>query len=105
MKLTKFSLSVLGLAMSTSVFAQAPSASAPIPGHDAELVKSAYSDAYTQFTKWDYQHGAAKEDLAIGSDNILHLTCGESSNYAEFSLGSRNLGDMEYVHADVFAPV
>lgn len=105
MKLTKFSLSVLGLAMSASVFAQAPTTTAPAPGQNAELVKSAYSDAYTQFTKWDYQHGATKEDLTIGSDNILHLTCGESSNYAEFSLGSRNLGDMEYVHADVFAPV
>ena len=80
----------------------APTVSAPVPTHDADKVKSAFSDAYPAFTKWDYAgYGAAMNTLKInGNDNITKLAGG----WAAISIGGRNLGDMEFLHFDVYTP-
>ena len=88
-------------AFSTAAFAQAPTTSAPTPSHSPDQVKSAFSDAYTAFTKWDRQHGATMETVTInGNDNVLKFT----GDYVAVSLGGRKLNDMEYLHADVYSP-
>lgn len=80
----------------------APAASAPAPQHKADMVKSAYSDAYTAFTKWDYAgYGAKMEQVTVnGNDHIQKFAGG----WAAVSVGGRNVADMEYLHADVYTP-
>ena len=101
MKLKSLSIAMAFAAFSTAAFAQAPTTSAPTPSHSPDQVKSALSDAYTAFTKWDRQHGATMETVTInGNDNVLKFT----GDYVAVSLGGRKLNDMEYLHADVYAP-
>ncbi len=102
MKLKKLFLALGGLAMSVAGFAQDPTITAPVPDRDADQVKSAYSDAYTPFTKWGYAgYGSAMEDIVVnGNDNVVKLAGG----WAAISLGGRNVSDMEYFHADVYTP-
>ena len=101
MKLKSLSLALAIAAGTIPAFAQAPTASAPTPAHSPEKVKSSFSDAYTPFTKWDRQHGATMETITInGDDHILKFT----GDYVAVSVGGRKLNDMEYMHADVYAP-
>ena len=80
----------------------APTVSAPVPTIDAEQVKSAFSDAYTSFAKWDYAgYGSKMTTLTInGNDHITKFDGG----WAAVSVGDRNVADMEYFHADVYTP-
>lgn len=101
MKLKSLSLALAIAAGTIPAFAQAPTASAPTPAHSPDKVKSSFSDAYTPFTKWDRQHGATMETITInGDDHILKFT----GDYVAVSVGGRKLNDMEYMHADVYAP-
>ena len=101
MKLKSLSLALAIAAGTIPAFAQAPTASAPTPAHSPDKVKSSFSDAYTPFTKWDRQHGATMETITInGDDQILKFT----GDYVAVSVGGRKLNDMEYMHADVYAP-
>ncbi|MDE6160070.1 MAG: hypothetical protein K2F77_00265, partial [Muribaculaceae bacterium] len=64
-------------------------------------MKSAFSDAYTAFTKWDRQHGATMETVTInGNDNVLKFT----GDYVAVSLGGRKLNDMTHLHMDIYSP-
>lgn len=102
MKTKSFSLAVLMLGTWFASAAQDPSVSASVPTVNPGQVKSAFSDAYTAFTKWDRQHGATMETIQInGSDNVLKF----EGDYVAVSVGGRNLADMEYLHADVYSPV
>ena len=88
-------------AFAVGAYGQDPTTSAPAPQHSADMVKSAFSDAYSAFTKWDRQHGATMETITInGDDKVLKF----SGDYVAVSLGGRKLNDMEYMHADVYAP-
>lgn len=80
----------------------APATSAPVPQHKADMVKSAYSDAYTAFTKWDYAgYGAKMEQVTVnGNDHVQKFAGG----WAAVSVGGRNVADMEYLHADIYTP-
>lgn len=101
MKLKSLSLALAIAAGTIPAFAQAPTAPAPTPAHSPDKVKSSFSDAYTPFTKWDRQHGATMETITInGDDHILKFT----GDYVAVSVGGRKLNDMEYMHADVYAP-
>lgn len=101
MKFKSLTLAMAFAALSATAFAQDPTTSAPTPTHSADKVKSAFSDHYTAFTKWDRQHGATMETVTInGNDNVLKF----SGDYVAVSLGGRKLNDMEYLHADVYAP-
>ncbi len=100
-------LKSLSLSLAFTVFAsgmvsaQDPAESAPTPTHSPDQVKSAFSDAYTAFTKWDRQHGATMETITIGNnDKVLKF----HGDYVAVSVGGRKLNDMEYMHADVYAP-
>lgn len=102
MKTKSLSLAVLMLGTWFAAAAQAPTVSAPVPTVNSDQVKSAFSDTYTAFTKWDRQHGATMETIQInGSDNVLKF----EGDYVAVSVGGRNLADMEYLHADVYSPV
>lgn len=101
MKLKSLSLALAIAAGTIPAFAQAPTTPAPTPAHSPDKVKSSFSDAYTPFTKWDRQHGATMETITInGDDHILKFT----GDYVAVSVGGRKLNDMEYMHADVYAP-
>ena len=101
MKFKSLTIAMAMAAFSLASYAQAPTSSAPTPTHSASQVKSAFSDAYTAFTKWDRQHGATMETVTVnGSDNVLKF----SGDYVAVSLGGRKLNDMEYLHADVYSP-
>lgn len=101
MKLKSLSLALAIAAGTIPAFAQAPTTPAPTPAHSPDKVKSSFSDAYTPFTKWDRQHGATMETITInGDDQILKFT----GDYVAVSVGGRKLNDMEYMHADVYAP-
>ena len=101
MKFKSLTLAMAFAALSATAFAQDPTTSAPTPTHSADKVKSAFSDHYTAFTKWDRQHGATMETVTInGNDNVLKF----SGDYVAVSLGGRKLNDMEYMHADIFSP-
>lgn len=101
MKLKSLSLALAIAAGTIPAFAQAPTVPAPTPAHSPDKVKSSFSDAYTPFTKWDRQHGATMETITInGDDQILKFT----GDYVAVSVGGRKLNDMEYMHADVYAP-
>ncbi len=101
MKIKSVLLAMALAAFAPLAYAQAPTVSAPTPTHSPDQVKSAFSDAYTAFTKWDRQHGATMETVTInGNDNVLKF----SGDYVAVSLGGRKLNDMEYMHADVYAP-
>jgi Endoglucanase len=82
--------------------AQDPTVSAPTPTTNPDQVKSAFSDAYTAFTKWDRSHGATLETIQIAgtTDNVAKL----SGDYVAIAVGGRNVSDMEYLHADVYSP-
>lgn len=101
MKLKSLSLALAIAAGTIPAFAQAPTVPAPTPAHSPDKVKSSFSDAYSPFTKWDRQHGATMETITInGDDQILKFT----GDYVAVSVGGRKLNDMEYMHADVYAP-
>lgn len=101
MKLKSLSLALAIAAGTIPAFAQAPTTPAPTPAHSPDKVKSSFSDAYSPFTKWDRQHGATMETITInGDDHILKFT----GDYVAVSVGGRKLNDMEYMHADVYAP-
>ena len=101
MKLKSLSLALAIAAGTIPAFAQAPTTPAPTPAHSPDKVKSSFSDAYSPFTKWDRQHGATMETITInGDDQILKFT----GDYVAVSVGGRKLNDMEYMHADVYAP-
>lgn len=101
MKLKSLSLALAIAAGTIPAFAQAPTVPAPTPAHSPDKVKSSFSDAYTPFTKWDRQHGATMETITMnGDDQILKFT----GDYVAVSVGGRKLNDMEYMHADVYAP-
>lgn len=103
MKLTKISLALMGLSMSATAFAAQPTVSAPTPTMNPDQVKSAFSDAYTQFTKWDYlTYGDAlgKTITINGNDNIAWYS---PSGWGGVGVGSRNVADMEYLHVDVYS--
>lgn len=101
MKFKSLTIAMAMAAFSLASYAQAPTTSAPTPTHSASQVKSAFSDTYTAFTKWDRQHGATMETVTVnGSDNVLKF----SGDYVAVSLGGRKLNDMEYFHADVYSP-
>jgi len=102
MKLKSLSLAMAFATLaSAAVFAQDPTTSAPVPSHSPDQVKSAFSDAYTAFTKWDRQHGATMETITInGNDNVLKF----SGDYVAVSVGGRNVGDMTHLHMDVYSP-
>lgn len=101
MKFKSLTLAMAFAALSATAFAQDPTTSAPAPTLNPDQVKSAFSDHYTAFTKWDRQHGATMETVTInGNDNVLKF----SGDYVAVSLGGRKLNDMEYLHADVYAP-
>lgn len=101
MKIKSVLLTMALAAFAPLAYAQAPTVSAPTPTHSPDKVKSAFSDTYTAFTKWDRQHGASMETITInGNDKVLKF----SGDYVAVSLGGRKLNDMEYLHADVYAP-
>lgn len=82
--------------------AQDPTVSAPTPTVNPDMVKSAFSDAYPAFTKWERSHGATLNTIQIAgtTDNVAKL----SGDYVAISVGGRNVSDMEYLHADVYSP-
>ncbi len=91
------------LVFSLSTFAQDPTSPAPTPTVGTDQVKSAFSDTYTPFTKWDRLHGATLEIIQIAgtSDKVSKL----SGDYVAISVGGRNVSNMEYLHADIYSPV
>lgn len=102
MKLKSLTLA-LGLAMTAvTAWAEAPTTSAPTPTRNADMVKSAFCDSYTQFTKWDYlTYGAIGTTIQInGNDNVAKFPGG----WGGVGIGTRNVADMEYFHADVYSP-
>lgn len=82
--------------------AQDPTVSAPTPTVNPDMVKSAFSDAYQAFTKWERSHGATLNTIQIAgtTDKVAKL----SGDYVAISVGGRNVSDMEYLHADVYSP-
>lgn len=103
MKLKNISLTLLGLSMSALAFAGQPTVSAPTPTMNPDQVKSAFSDAYTQFTKWDYltYGNALGQTITInGNDNVAWYSPG---GWGGVGVGSRNVADMEYLHVDVYS--
>lgn len=95
-------LAVMLMALgSIAGYSQAPTTTAPTPMRNSDQIKSAFSDTYPAFTKWNRQHGATMETLTInGDDNVLKF----EGDYVAVSVGGRNLANMEYFHADVYLP-
>lgn len=95
-------LAIVMLACCLGVSAQDPTVSAPTPTVNPDMVKSAFSDTYPAFTKWDRSHGATLETIQIAgtTDNVAKL----SGDYVAIAVGGRNVADMEYLHADVYSP-
>ncbi|MBP7373508.1 MAG: cellulase family glycosylhydrolase [Prevotella sp.] len=100
MRQIRLALAMLAFCLGT--YAQDPPTSAPIPEVNPDQVKSAFSDAYTPFTKWERSHGATLETIQISgtSDNVAKL----SGDYVAISVGGRNVANMEYLHADIYSP-
>ena len=95
-------LAIIMLACCFGASAQDPTVSAPTPTVNPDMVKSAFSDAYPAFTKWDRSHGATLNTIQIAgtTDNVVKL----SGDYVAIAVGGRNVSDMEYFHADVYSP-
>lgn len=95
-------LAIVMLACCFGASAQDPTVSAPTPTVNPDMVKSAFSDAYQAFTKWERSHGATLNTIQIAgtTDNVAKL----SGDYVAISVGGRNVSDMEYLHADVYSP-
>lgn len=96
---------LLSSMVATMGMAQAPTTNAPNPERPDSLVKSAYSDAYSQFTKWD-QYSWSKCTFSTfypvdDSNKVLKLS---DLSWAAISLGGRDVHDMTYLHLDVFTP-
>ena len=95
-------LAIVMLVCCFGASAQDPTVSAPTPTLNPDMVKSAFSDAYQAFTKWERSHGATLTTIQIAgtTDNVAKL----SGDYVAISVGGRNVSDMEYLHADVYSP-
>ena len=96
---------LLSSMVATMGMAQAPTTNAPNPERLDSLVKSAYSDAYSQFTKWD-QYSWSKCTFSTfypvdDSNKVLKLS---DLSWAAISLGGRDVHNMTYLHLDVFTP-
>lgn len=103
MKLKNALLALCVTTMSAMAFAGAPTTSAPTPTVNPDQVKSAFCDAYTQFTKWDYltYGNALGQTITInGNDNVAWFSPG---GWGGVGVGSRNVADMEYLHVDVYS--
>ena len=86
---------------SVTALAQAPTVSAPVPSHSADIVKSAFSDAYSSAVKWDKLYGSEHETITInGNDHVEKFAGG----WVAIGIGERNVADMNVMHADVYVP-
>lgn len=80
-----------------------PSQAAPIPAHDAEDVKSIFSDAYTNITEIQSFSGVGtgKFLTAFPGDEMIKIS-GGLNNWSNLHFTSVNIDNMEYIHIDIF---
>ncbi|MDE6311251.1 MAG: chitobiase/beta-hexosaminidase C-terminal domain-containing protein [Muribaculaceae bacterium] len=75
---------------------------APVPSHDASLVKSVYSDTYASsgmnFELWGSASTGEKESLS-GNEAFKFMI----NSYFGLTLPAMNVSDMKYLHVDLYA--